>query len=338
MNLVIVVWYLPELTAQSRLYGRECRAATPSSRESGVVATHRCEAKHLFFSTRQSRMPGSRPRPPARPARRAPAPPPAGPGRPLSEAELDELQALLDRLPAPLEPLDVSMLDGFLCGVLVQPRRVPASRWLPHVTDADGRALPHGFDAARLHVLVQRRHAELDAAIERREWFDPWVYELGKPGESGELGEAADDTAAPRPASFDSAVDHDDEHDDHSDPHDDEPSAVDAVYPWVAGFVTALELFPELLALDSTALTEPLALVYRHLDADDLEDAGVLLAEIEALEPPADLSEAVEGLVRATLLLADVARPLGSPHAASRPAAKARRGPARAPRASGSDR
>ena len=57
------------------------------------------------------------------------------------------------------------------------------------------------------------------------------------------------------------------------------------------------------------ALTEPLALLYRHLDADDLEDADELLDEIESLEPPADLTEAVEDLVRATLLLADVGRP-----------------------------
>jgi len=48
-------------------------------------------------------------------------------------------------------------------------------------------------------------------------------------------------------------------------------------------------------------------LLYRHLDPGDLEDADTLLAEIEALEPPADLASAVEELVRATLLLADVA-------------------------------
>ena len=52
---------------------------------------------------------------------------------------------------------------------------------------------------------------------------------------------------------------------------------------------------------------EPLALLYRHLDAEDLDDADELLAEIDALEPVADLAEAVEGLVRATLLLADAA-------------------------------
>ncbi|MEP7295205.1 MAG: YecA family protein [Burkholderiales bacterium] len=204
---------------------------------------------------------------------------PHRPVRPLTDRELDELQTLLDRVPAPLEALDVSMLDGFLCGVLLQPRAVPAARWLPHITDVDGRALPPPFEVTRLHELVLRRHTELNDAIARRQWFDPWVFEL-----TDEAGRADDDEDA-------------------------EP-AVDAVYPWVAGFATALELFPELMALDAAELTEPLALVYRHLAPDDLEDADELLAEIESLEPPVDLAAAVEELVRATLLLADVSRPV----------------------------
>lgn len=198
---------------------------------------------------------------------------------PLSDREIDELQQLLDAVPAPLEPLDASMLDGFLCGLLVQPTRVPVSRWLAHVTDVDGRALPAGHDATRLHALVQRRHAELNDAIARRQWFDPWVFEL-----DGE-----------------------------------EDEALQAIYPWVAGFATAMEIFPELMTRDAQALTEPLALIYRHLDPDDLEDADDLLEEIETLEPPADLSEAVEELVRATLLLADVGRPIAP---AARPGAR----------------
>lgn len=220
------------------------------------------------------RMPNRPDQPPREPIPTAP---------PWGERELEELQSLLDRVPAPLEPLDVSMLDGFLCGVLVQPRPVPAERWLAHITDADGRALPRAFDATRLHALALRRHAELNDAIVQRRWFDPWVFEL-----SGEAEGAEDST-----------------------PDDgDSPAAVDAVYPWVAGFATALELFPQLMQRESTALTEPLALLYRHLDPDDLEDADELIAEIESLEPPSELSEAVEGLVRATLLLADVGRPL----------------------------
>lgn len=222
-----------------------------------------------------------------------------------SERELEELQSLLDRVPAPLEPLDVSMLDGFLCGVLVQPRQVPTSRWLPHVTDADGRALPRGFDATRLHALAQRRWAELNDAIVRRQWFDPWVFELSSDAHEPAAHEPDADAA-------------------------DEPSAVDAVYPWVAGFAAALELFPQLMQGESPALTEPLALLYRHLDPDDLEDADDLLEEIDSLEPPAELSEAVEGLVRATLLLADIGRPL--PDAGARAAqGPSRPGPSRRP-------
>ena len=208
--------------------------------------------------------------------------------RPLSDHELDELQTLLDAVPTPFEALDVSMLDGFLCGLLVQPRSVPRARWLPRVTDIDGRALPPRFEATRLHELALRRYAELNDAIARRQWFDPWVFEL------------SDDDPAPV----------------RDDDVDDKPAAVEAVYPWVAGFATALELFPDLMALDAPELTEPLALVYRHLAPDDLEDADDLLEVIESLEPPADLSEAVEELVRATLLLADVGRPIVSPAAA----------------------
>src|SRR5262249_42209146 len=126
---------------------------------------------------------------------------------------------------------------GFLCGVLVQPQAVPRERWLAYVTDAEARPLPPGFDAARLHALVFRRHAELEAAIGRRRWFDPWVFEL----------------------------------EDH-DPAD--PGA--AVYPWVAGLATALETFPALMRREGPALDEALVLAYRHLDPDDLEDADDL--------------------------------------------------------------
>ncbi len=198
----------------------------------------------------------------------------------LSDRDLARLQSMLDRVPAPLEPLDASALDGYLCGVLLQPEALPAERWLRYVTDVDGRALPAGFDASPLLALVRRRHAELDAAIERRRWFDPWVFELeDEPSSGHEAGVAHE-----------------------------------AVYPWVAGFATAMTLFPGLMDLDAPALAEPLALILRHLDAQDLEDADALIAVAETLEQPADLTQAVEELVRATLLIADVSRPQRAAH------------------------
>ena len=186
----------------------------------------------------------------------------------MSDADLADLERLLDAVPAPLEPLDPSMLDGYLCGVLVQPAVVPPAQWLAHVHDVDARPAPRGTDLAPLHALVRRRHAQLDEAIGARRWFDPWVWEL--------------DAAAT-------------------------PS--ETVLPWAAGFATALALFPALMQRHEPAAREPLALVFRHLPPDELEDADELLAEIDTLEPPADVAEAVEELVRATLLIADITRP-----------------------------
>ena len=217
---------------------------------------------------------------PHRPSQRAPAAAPAATARPLDEDEIDALQSLLDAVPAPLEPLDPSMLDGFLCAVLVQPAPVAPARWLPFVTDIEGRALPPRFDASAIHSRVLRRHAELDAAIAARRWFDPWVFEV-------------DDAAEP---------------DDGNESADDEASLHAAIYPWVAGFATGFECFPALSQAADEELLEPLALLYRHLDPDDIEDDEDRLREaIDAAEPAADLTDAVEGLVRATLLLADVA-------------------------------
>lgn len=213
-----------------------------------------------------------------------PSPPP-----PLTDADIDALQALLDAVPAPLEPLDVSALDGFLAGVALQRPAPPEAQWLPLLTDVDARPLPRGCDATPLHALARRRYAELDAAVGQRRWFDPWVFEL--------------DADAP-------------------------PSH--AVVGWVAGFALAMQRFPALLERAGSRTVEPLALLYRHLDADDLDDADALLAEIDTLEPPADLAEAVEDLVQAVLLLADLSRPLaqrrrGNPASATAPTR--RRGP-----------
>ncbi len=203
----------------------------------------------------------------------------------LSDDDITRLQTLLDGLPAPLQPLDVSALDGFLCGVLLQPRPVPPARWLPHVLDIDGRPAPAGAAADEIRALAARRHAELDATIGRRDWFDPWVYPL-----EGDDGEPA--------------------------------SPSECLLPWVAGFATATELFPELMAIEHPELVEPLALLFMHVDPDDLEDADALVAVIETLEPPADLAEAVQDTVRALMLIADVTRPRATPPARPRPGAR----------------
>jgi uncharacterized protein len=203
-------------------------------------------------------------------ARRQPVRKNTAPQSPLNEHELHELEAGLDRIPAPFEPMDIVALDGYLCGIIVQPQPIPYAQWWPHIADEDGRPLNVKIDLTRVQALVRRRHAELEQAIREREWFDPWIFEF------------------------------DDQQDD----------SVLAVLPWVAGFATAMNLFTDLMAMDEDKLLGPLALIYQYLSADDLEDADNLLLEIASLEPGQDLNEAVQNLVQATLLLADVSRPL----------------------------
>ncbi len=126
----------------------------------------------------------------------------AGPGEhaPLSEQELDSLQALMDSLPDTLEPLDTVMIDGYLCGVLLQPQPVPEERWLAHIADVEGRTPPKRFDAGLMRRLVLRRYSELNRAIAQRQWFDPWVYELDDQATPSE-------TVLPWVAGFATAVD-----------------------------------------------------------------------------------------------------------------------------------
>jgi uncharacterized protein len=199
---------------------------------------------------------------------------------PLTDADLQRLQTLLDSIPEPLEPLDASMLDGYLCGVLLQPKDVPAGAWSKHVWDVDGRPLPAGWaPLSELQGLVVRRHRELARAIAHRQWFDPWVFEM-----------------------------------------DEEATPLETTLPWVAGFAAAMELFPALMQMNSPEALEPMAVLYAAFSPDDLEDAEELIAEIETLEPPALLAEAVEDIVSSVLRLADVSRPPASP--ASGPGAR----------------
>lgn len=187
----------------------------------------------------------------------------------LSNDEIAELDELLASIHAPLQPMDVSALDGYLCGVLLQPVTISPAQWLPPVFDLDARPPAPGVVPERIASLARRRRDELDAAIAQRRWFDPWIFE-------------PDEAAVP-------------------------PSR--AQLPWVAGFAAAMERFPALLQHGDPALLEPLAVLYAAFDPQDLEDAQDLLPIIETLEPPSTMAEAAEDLVRSVLLLADVTRP-----------------------------
>lgn len=204
-------------------------------------------------------------------------------GPPLTDGEIDALDAGLAALAAADdEALDVVLLDGFLTGVLLQPQAVPRERWLPYVFASDGRAdaVP---DDARLLSLIDRHANGLAACLAAREGFSPIVYPIE---------DAAGLPAAGR-------------------------AGIEALAPWAAGFMSALETFPELLERygDDAAAADALLGVLRHLPPDPDEapaSARRRDAErrrIERAQPLADLDDAIDHLIDCVLDLADLVRP-----------------------------
>ena len=199
----------------------------------------------------------------------------------LTDAEFQELDELLSQTPESFEPLDAVMLDGYLCGVIVQPVLLEAEAWLPHVFDFEGQPLPDDADRSwreRTEALILRRHAALTRVIAEDGWFDPLILEL----------------------------------DDFEPPRTDDPAASlkpvsQALFPWVAGFQHAMESFPDLLELPDPAIDVALARLYRHLPAQTDEEREVV-ATLDQEHPLAALDEAIEDLIVIIADLEDLTR------------------------------
>jgi len=206
--------------------------------------------------------------------------------QPLSEREIEELEDVLLALPEDRSSLDVSMLDGFLVGVLLQPDPVMPSEWLPLVFDApDGEPMiPGDPDREKRAIdLVMRHYNNLAAHLAAREPFDPIVFDV-------------DDEES-------SSAERDDE--------------FLPLWPWAAGFMDALESFPGLLDRfeEDDDVQAAMVHIVRHLrtDPDDASDDARQLEldreEIDLEVPLADLDDAIEQLVLAVMDIADVTRP-----------------------------
>ena len=67
---------------------------------------------------------------------------------PLSDAELDELEAFLASDSVPQDCMDLEMLDGFLTAVVSGPDVVQPSEWLPQVWSEGGKSAAPAFSGS----------------------------------------------------------------------------------------------------------------------------------------------------------------------------------------------
>jgi uncharacterized protein len=200
----------------------------------------------------------------------------------LNNAELDELDELLAQAPAPLEPLDLVMLDGYLCGVLVQPSLLSADQWLPPVFDLEGRALPQDADPRwreRCASLIERRRAALNEGLAEDGWFDPILHE------SPELALESAEADVLREL----------------------PESSRPLFAWVAGFQYACTVFPQLTELADEPVIDALDRVFRHLPPETDEDREIV-QRLQRELPLKSVDEAVEDLVLAVADLWELTR------------------------------
>ena len=218
----------------------------------------------------------------------------AGAEQDLNDAEFAELDAILAAIPEPLEPLDGVMLDGFLCGVIVQPVLLEEKAWLPYVFDAGGHRWGEAEpspEQQRARALVLRRHAALNRSIAEYGSFDPFILEAADPGDvdSGEPGDGAAERgpgdAAPLPP---------------VDP------IGDALLPWVAGFEQAVHLLPALADLDDPQVATTLARLFRFLPEDEHGTAALVVRE----RPLESLEDAIGEVVACVAELYELTLPL----------------------------
>lgn len=222
-------------------------------------------------------------------------PPVAAAAQDLSDAEFAELDDLLASIPEPLEPLDVVMLDGYLCGVIVQPQLIETERWLPFVFASGGQRWGEAEPSAeqlRARSLIVRRHAAINRQIAEFGGFDPLILEPAVDPEAEPAAEPASEPATERAAAAPP-----------SDP------IADALLPWVAGFEQALQVFPGLEDLDEPAVATTLARLFRFLPETSSEGRDV--ASILARERPlASLDDAIAEVVGCVAELYDLTEPL----------------------------
>lgn len=195
----------------------------------------------------------------------------------LNDAEINELDDLLAAVPSPYEALDAVMLDGYLCGILVQPVVLePAQWWGPIFGDHPEPLSPdtpdwHPAKHERLTALIHRRKESLHRSIIEDGWFDPIVPVL------------EDDQGQPLTGR----------------------EAMEGLGYWVAGFEWALANFTALEELGREGVPDILDSLWRHLPEQD-ETQRAMTQALDEEHPLKSLDAAIEALVFDVIDLAHV--------------------------------
>jgi len=100
---------------------------------------------------------------------------------PLTEAEMDELEAFLASDAVPQDCMDLEMLDGYLAAIVSGPESIQPSEWLPPVWSEGGRTANPAYtgndQAQRVMGLILRHMVGIQRTLaESPTRFRPLLY------------------------------------------------------------------------------------------------------------------------------------------------------------------
>ena len=100
---------------------------------------------------------------------------------PLTESELDQLEAFLASDAVPQDCMDLEMLDGYLAAVVSGPEMIQPSEWLPQVWSEGNHSAAAAFankeEAQQIMALVLRHMSGIQRTLsESPTRFKPLLY------------------------------------------------------------------------------------------------------------------------------------------------------------------
>jgi len=110
---------------------------------------------------------------------------------PLSNEEIDELDAFLMSDATPDDCMDIVTLDGFLTALVIGPKLVPPSVWLPLVWGGEKEPVfDSSVQAKHIIVILMRRFNDISRMFgEAPTGFEPLLYTREVDGETEWIGD-----------------------------------------------------------------------------------------------------------------------------------------------------
>lgn len=196
--------------------------------------------------------------------------------KPLTNAELTELDELLAQLDEKNIAMDASEADGFMTAVLLLPNEVLPKDWMPCIFSADPlhAHLLSPKKQNRLEELLYRRYLDIDHTLSQGDALDPIVF----------------------------------------DPEDDEGNllqgeeSIVALQPFALGFLAAAQTWNGLIDTDNEKIASALVGIWRHLPEEALGDFREIQQTLLSESPLEDLDDAIKDLALSVAEIASVTR------------------------------